>query len=66
MQVLLDQCVMHTAETHETQSNLINTTLDSAFHSTTYGINFNSPLNNLNPADISTLTEKVIDALIKK
>ena len=38
---------MRTAETHETQCNLINAATDFAFHSTTYGIKFNSPLNNL-------------------
>lgn len=42
-----DQCTMCTAKTHETQCNLVNTAPDSAFHSTTYGINFNSPLNKL-------------------
>ena len=42
-----DQCIMRTAETHETQCNLVNAAVDSAFHSTTYGINFNSPLNKL-------------------
>ena len=38
---------MRTAETHETQCNLINAAADFAFHSTTYGIKFNSSLNNL-------------------
>ena len=38
---------MRTAETHEAQCNLVSSATDSAFHSTTYGINFNSPLNNL-------------------
>ena len=38
---------MRTAEIHETQCNLVSTARDSAFHSTTYGINFNSPLNKL-------------------
>ena len=42
-----DQCIMLTAETHETQCNLAYAAADSAFHSTTYGINFNSPLNKL-------------------
>lgn len=47
MQVSFEQCVMQTPEAHETQCNLITTASDSAFHSTTYGINCNSPLNNL-------------------
>ena len=38
---------MRTAETHEAQCNLISSATDSAYQSTTYGINFNSPLNNL-------------------
>ena len=42
-----DHCTMRTAKTHETQCNLINIAPDYAFHSTTYGINFNSPLNKL-------------------
>ena len=38
---------MSTAEIHDTQCNLVSTARDSAFHSATYGINFNSPLNKL-------------------
>ena len=47
MQVSFDHCNMRSPETHEAQCNLVSTATDSAFHSTTYGINFNSPLNNL-------------------
>ena len=47
MQVSFDQCTMRTAEEHHQSCALLEMAPDSTFHSTTYGINFNSPLNNL-------------------
>ena len=46
-QVSFDQCTIRTAEDHDQSCVLIETAPDSNFHSTTYGINYNSPLNNL-------------------
>ena len=47
LQISFDQCTMRTAEEHHKNCTLIEMAPDAAFHSTTYGINFNSPLNGL-------------------
>ena len=47
LQVSFDQCTIRTAEEHHKNCALIEMAPDAAFHSTTYGINFNSPLNGL-------------------
>ena len=38
---------MRTPGTHQTQCNFISSATNTSYHSTTYGINFNSPLNDL-------------------
>ena len=49
-QVSFDQCLMRCKEDHEDQWKLMeesSTSKDRDYHSTTHGINFNSPLNSL-------------------
>ena len=37
----------HLNGTHQTQCNFVSSATNTAYHSTTYGINFDSPLNDL-------------------